>query len=101
MPDHVHLLIRGTDDRSDCRAFIKAAKQYSGFYFKQKCVKKLWQRFGHERVLRDAVERATTIRYILDNPVNAGLSNSAAEYPWLGSECYTVAELTLQATPSP
>jgi REP element-mobilizing transposase RayT len=25
MPDHVHLLVRGVEDDSDCRAFIKAA----------------------------------------------------------------------------
>ncbi|MEO8077785.1 MAG: hypothetical protein ABI818_15770 [Acidobacteriota bacterium] len=79
---------------------IKAAKQYSAFYFMKRKRTRLWQRYGHERVLRSAIERAATIRYILDNPVNAGWSIGPANYPWLGSACYSVVELILQATPS-
>ena len=51
--------------------------------------------------LRDDMERATTIRYILDNPVEAGLATDPADYPFLGSQSYTVAELVQQAAPSP
>ena len=101
MPDHLHLLIRGATDGSDCRAFIKAAKQYSAFHFKRQRQAKLWQRYGYERVVRDDMERATTIRYILDNPVDAGLATDPADYPFLGSQSYTVAELVQQAAPSP
>ena len=36
MPDHVHLAIHGTAGHSDCKAFIKAAKQYSGCAFRQR-----------------------------------------------------------------
>ena len=35
MPDHAHLVIDGERDDSDCLAFIKAAKQYSGYHFKR------------------------------------------------------------------
>ena len=31
MWDHSHLVVDGQRDDSDCRAFIKAAKQYSGY----------------------------------------------------------------------
>jgi putative transposase len=100
MPDHVHMLIEALTDESDCRVFIKTAKQYSGYHFAQRYDGKLWQRYGYERVLRKEIERATTIRYILDNPVQAGLSRTPADYPFLGSQCYTVAELIQQATRS-
>src|SRR5712691_3203103 len=30
MPDHVHLLIQGSSEDSDCKRFIFRAKQYSG-----------------------------------------------------------------------
>jgi REP element-mobilizing transposase RayT len=29
MPDHVHVLVHGLDEASDCNVFIKLAKQYS------------------------------------------------------------------------
>jgi REP-associated tyrosine transposase len=48
MPDHVHLLVEGVDDVSDCRRFIKLAKQYSGYYFEREFRQKLWQRYGFD-----------------------------------------------------
>jgi putative transposase len=99
MPDHVHLLTDGVSDGSDLRAFIKAAKQYSGYHFKQQHHTKLWQRYGYEHALRDDIERATTLRYILDNPVDARLAKEPADYPFLGSDCYTLSELLQQAAP--
>jgi REP-associated tyrosine transposase len=98
MPDHLHLLVEGVTDGADLRMFIKAAKQYSGYYFKQLHGQQLWQRYGYEHVLRDDIERATTLRYILDNPVNCGLTKEPEEYPFLGSDCYSVEELLQQAT---
>ena len=35
MPDHLHLLINGEQENSDCRAFIKRSKQFSGFYYQK------------------------------------------------------------------
>jgi REP element-mobilizing transposase RayT len=35
MPDHLHLLVEGTHEDSDLKAFVARAKQYSGFYFRQ------------------------------------------------------------------
>jgi REP element-mobilizing transposase RayT len=93
MTDHLHALIRGQAEESDCKAFIKAAKQYSGFYFKQKHHHELWQRYGYEWVVRDHMERALVIGYIVTNPVEAGLVGHPAEYPFLGSERYSVEEL--------
>jgi len=99
MPNHVHLLIEGVTDGSDLRMLIRAAKQYSGYYFKQEYRQKLWQRYGYEHVFRDDMERATTLRYILDNPVASGLVKKPEEYRFIGSDCYTVAELLQQAAP--
>ncbi len=93
MPDHAHLVVDGERDDSDCLAYIKAAKQYSGYYFKHAYRQRLWQRYSHERFLRDEVERALTIRYLLANPVKAGLVSDPREHHGLGSERYTVDEL--------
>ena len=97
MPNHVHLLIEGRALSSDCKAFIKGAKQYSGYYFSKRRRRTLWQRYCYERVLRDEFERSMTIRYILDNPVCAGLVTTPSEYPFLGSDRYSIEELMQQA----
>jgi REP element-mobilizing transposase RayT len=93
MPDHAHLVVDGERDDSNCLAFIKLAKQYSAYYFKQAYGHRLWQRYGHERFIRDDMERALTIRYLLMNPVRAGLASDPREYHGLGSQRYTIDEL--------
>ena len=97
MPDHVHLLVGGQESSSDCKAFIKSAKQYSGYAYSQKYRQRLWQRYGYEHVVRDDVERFLTIGYILRNPVEAGLVARPEEYPFAGSSRYTIGELLQQA----
>jgi len=93
MPDHLHLLVEGTGDDSDCRRFIKSAKQYSGYYFEKDFKQKLWQRYGFERVLRDDEATVVVARYILNNPVRAGLVADPRDYPFTGSEKYSVDEI--------
>ena len=93
MPDHAHLVVDGERDDSDGLAFIKLAKQYSAYYFKQAYGRRLWQRYGHERFIRDDMERALTIRYLLANPVKAGIVSDPREYHGLGSQRYTLDEL--------
>jgi REP element-mobilizing transposase RayT len=85
MPDHLHLLIEGTSDDSDGKRFIKAFKQYSGYYHAKTGRGALWQRYGFEHVLSDDETTAEVVQYILRNPVRAGLSASIEEYPFVGS----------------
>src|SRR3954468_11480031 len=93
MPDHLHLLVEGLADGSDCRAFIKAAKQYSGFYFVKRGGDKLWQRYGYDRVLRDEEATVDVARYIVQNPVRAKLVDDPRAYPFVGSAIYTIDEI--------
>jgi putative transposase len=85
MPDHVHLLVEGESAASDCKRFIARAKQYSGFYFARAFRTPLWQRYGFERVLRECEPTITCARYIVANPVRAGLATSPLDYPHWGS----------------
>ena len=93
MPDHVHPIVTGFAETSDAKSFIKAATQYSGCYFEQTVGEHLWQRYGYERVIRDDMELALTIGYIVSNPVSAGLVGHPSKQPFLGSQLYTVSEL--------
>jgi putative transposase len=93
MPDHVHLLVQGQADPSDCRRFISRAKQLSGFHYKRRFGVALWQRYGYERTLRSEDTTLSVARYILENPVRAGLVERVEDYPFLGSSIHSVTEI--------
>jgi len=93
MPDHLHALVKGTDRASDFRRFVRLFKQRSAFHWKRRYGQILWQRSYFEHVLRDDEAMLGVARYILDNPVRAGLVNRPEQYPYLGSLTMTVPEL--------
>jgi putative transposase len=93
MPDHLHMVVRGREAAADCKAFIKSAKQLSGYYFAQERGSRLWQRYCFERVLRDDLECALTIGYVVSNPVRSGLADHPSGYPFVGSQRYALSEL--------
>jgi putative transposase len=93
MPNHLHLLVEGTDAASDLKRFVVSLKQYSGFLYAQRFGTRLWQRYGFERVLRDREPTFVVARYILENPVRAGLAKQVAAYPFVGSLVYTLPQL--------
>jgi putative transposase len=94
MPDHLHLLVEGLTDASDCRRFIKCAKQLSGYYYSRASGgAKLWQRYGYERALRSDEATLIVAKYILENPVRAGLVRRPEDYRFLGSDMYSITEI--------
>jgi putative transposase len=93
MPDHVHFLVQGRSESSDGRRLIKLGKQYAGYAYSLKHGKKLWQPWGFERVLRDDDASVTVARYIVENPVRAGLAKSVFDYPFVGSQVYELKDL--------
>jgi putative transposase len=93
MPDHLHLLLEGSSDAADLREAVRAWKQRTGYDWKARAATQLWQPGFHDRVMREADDTRSVVRYVLENPVRAGLVNSAREYPWSGSSRYTLAEL--------
>jgi putative transposase len=93
MPDHLHMLLEGLAINSDLKAFINKAKQWSGYHFKQQTGRRLWQRYGYERVLRDDESTFAVVRYIIENPLRAKLTNDIASYPLWGSEVYSREQL--------
>ena len=86
MPDHVHALAEGSSDRACLKTFVSRAKQLSGFHFKREFGRRLWQAYGYERVLREEEGTPEIIRYIVHNPVRAGLVQSPTDYPFWGSQ---------------
>jgi putative transposase len=93
MPDHVHLLVEGRTPDANLQTFVKHAKQITGYEHRQRHAKALWQPSWYDRVLRKEEETREVIKYILLNPVRAGLVKSAADYPLSGSEVYAVRDI--------
>ena len=93
MPDHLHQLVHGRTLTSDAKRFIVLAKQYSGYYYQKAFKQRLWQRYGHDRFLRKDHEVRTIVRYVIENPVRAGLVQAVDEYPFIGSQLHSREEL--------
>jgi putative transposase len=93
MPDHLHMLVEGTRPDSDGRRFFSLAKQYSGYMHAKLHGGRLWQRYGYEHVVRsDQTSRAVS-RYILENPVRAGLVLTPGDWPCSGAPTASLAAL--------
>jgi putative transposase len=84
MPDHVHLLVQTTEG-GDIMQFARLAKQLSGYAHAQTTRERLWQPSWHDRLLRDSDDRLDVARYLLENPIRAGLVDDVSAYPFLGS----------------
>ena len=93
MPDHVHFLVQGTSESSDGRRVIKLGKQYAGYTYSAEYGRKLWQPWGFDRVLRDDESSLVVARYIVENPVRAGLVKTVSEYPFVGSQLCELKDL--------
>ncbi len=93
MPDHFHALLEG--DRADANLprFVRLFKQRSSFHWKREAGAPLWQRGYFEHVLRAEEDTFDVARYILNNPVRAGLVSTPEDYPFLGSLTMTVRDL--------
>ena len=54
---------------------------------------RVFQRYGHDRFLRQDKDPRTVVRYIIENPVRAGLVEKVEDYPYTGSQIHTTREL--------
>ncbi len=82
MQNHVHLLIRTYDDSIDRvmkRIGIRYAKWYNCKY--QRIGHLFQDRFKSEPVETDSYFK-TVVRYIIQNPLKAGLEEKIGDYPW-------------------
>jgi REP element-mobilizing transposase RayT len=93
MPDRVHLLVEATACDASLKPLAKTLKQGTGQMWARRTGRRLWQEGYYDRVLRDGDDPRTIARYILANPVRAGLVSDPAEYPFAGSDLWTVDEL--------
>ena len=82
MPDHLHALVRlGEEDVLDrlMNRLKSRASRVVNRYLSR--VGPLWQSGYHEHLLRKEEDLKETSRYVVLNPVRAGLAANIAEYP--------------------
>jgi putative transposase len=97
MPDHVHVLVSTEESRNLIR-LVHRFKQRTGWWFRNRYGAgglkasptadrrpTLWQRSFYDHVLRRDEDEPGVVRYILENPVLAGLAPCVGEYPFAWS----------------
>lgn len=82
MPNHVHLVLVPSDPDGLRRALAPLHRRYAGHvHARERRTGHFWQgRFGC--VAMDEDHLAAAVRYVAMNPVRAGLSARAADWPW-------------------
>jgi len=82
MPDHLHWLIQLSDERNlpDVMKRMKAssARRLNQYLYNKGQV---WQRSYFDRCLRKEEDLKQVSRYIIANPLRAGLVNNIGDYP--------------------
>jgi len=84
MPDHMHLLIE-MGDRDSLSANVGSLKKTVSSQVntaRDTMGSKLWQPGFHDRALRKDDDLVAVARYIVANPVRAGLVTRVGDYPW-------------------
>ena len=94
MPDHLHCLVEGLRADSDCVKWIAMFKQRSAFSHARNHGERLWQEGYFERVLRSEDDCVGIAAYIVANPIRGGLCRAVADYPYIGSDRYTIGQLS-------
>lgn len=83
MPDHLHLLLQlgAHDSLSSIIGRVKA-RSTKAANLANACTDAIWTKGYHDRALRREEDLQTVARYIIANPVRAGLAQRCADYPY-------------------
>jgi putative transposase len=93
MPDHLHLLVEARSSDSDLISFANLVKQRTSYTYRQSHRERLWQKGYFEHIVRDDELTQIVAKYVLENPVRAGLVKEPLEYAFSGSLVYSSRQL--------
>jgi len=85
MPDHVHVLARGTRDGSDLLELVSDFKRRAAETWLARFGTRLWQGRYYDHILRPRENAIAVCWYIWLNPVRKGICADPREYPFCGS----------------
>ncbi len=84
MPDHAHWLIElgVTESLPDVVGTLKKAISTGVNRERQRGGESVWQRGFHDRALRRDEDLLVAARYVVANPLRAGIVQRLGDYPW-------------------
>jgi putative transposase len=82
MPNHVHLLITPRTDVSKLLQKLKGTTARQANQMLGRTGAPFWQDESYDHLVRNRHEFGRIEKYIVQNPVQAGLASAAEEYPW-------------------
>jgi REP element-mobilizing transposase RayT len=82
MPDHWHGLVELGDDADLSVVVGKVKSMVTKALRKAGRVSPVWQRAFHDRALREEDDLKAVARYVVANPVRAGLVRRLGDYPY-------------------
>ncbi len=88
MPDHIHILLTGTQESSDLYTCMKNFKQKTGYWLSQCKSGAAWQKDFYDHILRKDEDITKQVKYILANPLRKNLVQNWQQYPFKGSTLY-------------
>lgn len=90
MPNRLHVLAEGATDASDFRRFVTLTKQRTGYRHRRLYAAKLWHVGYVDRILLPGETTRHAAQELLRISWREGLVADAREYPFLGSEVWSV-----------
>ncbi|MGL6161795.1 MAG: REP-associated tyrosine transposase [Microbulbifer sp.] len=79
MPDHIHWLAQ-LQESADLSRTVQKVKSLTTMALRDKWQGPVWQRGFHDHALRKEEDLQATARYIVANPLRAGLVSSLRDY---------------------
>ena len=68
MPDHLHLVIHGSNPDANLWRMLVEFKQKTGFWLSKYHACGAWQKDFHDHVIRKNDDLSAHVRYVLENP---------------------------------
>ena len=93
MPDHVHIVVTATSRKCQLAKVRLEVETTLRLSHKQQTGESLWQPSYFDHVLRDDEETWRAVRYVFENPVRKGLVHNFCDYPFSGSDVFSMEQL--------
>jgi putative transposase len=96
MPDHLHLMVRGKHEFSNIKSVLDSFKIRAGFWLRTKGYPYRLQANYYDHIIRSGEDWMIQARYIVLNPVRAGLIDDPFTYPHTGCIGMNRAEMLVE-----
>ena len=81
MPDHLHWLFQLGQEKS-LSELMHSMKSYTAHQLLKQGISDVWQDGFHDHAIRDDEDLRVMARYVVANPLRAGLVKNLGDYPW-------------------